>query len=139
MVRSLVRQCGVVAVFVMVGLSVSILSIGMPNASEQSPFIIEGEAKAVSGNTLEIWGHPIRLWGIQVAKPDSEKGRKAMAHLQRLIAGVTVTCRAVDARSLRHLVAQCFAGGVDIARPIVAVGYAKDDPIQSNGYYARPK
>lgn len=138
MVSSRARQCGIVAVFILVGLSTSVLSTGIPNASEQSPLIIEGQAKAVSGNTLEIWGHPIRLWGIQVAEPDSEKGRKATAHLQRLIAGVTVTCRTVDTRSLRHLVAQCFAGGVDIARPIVEVGHAKDDPAQSNGYYARP-
>ncbi len=138
MAGSIVRQCGVVAVFVMVGLSMSVLSIAMPNASEQSPFIIEGQAKVVSGNTLEIWGHPIRLWGIRVAEPGSEKGRKAMAHLQRLIAGVTVTCHAVDTRSLRHMVARCFAGGTDIARPIVEVGYAQDDPAQSNGYYARP-
>ena len=138
MACSLVRRCGVVAVFVMVGMSMSVLSIGFPNASEQSPFVIEGQAKAVSGNTLEIWGHPIRLWGIRAVEPDSEKGQKATAHLQRLIAGVTITCRAVDTRSLRHLVAQCFAGGVDIARPIVEAGYARDDPNQSNGYYARP-
>jgi len=137
MASSLIRQVGIVAIFVMVGMSMSVLLIATPNASEQPPFIIEGQAKVVSGNTLEIWGHPIRLWGIRVAEPDSEKGRQAMAHLQRLIAGVTVTCHAVDTRSLRHMVARCFAGGIDIARPIVEVGHAQDDPAQSNGYYAR--
>lgn len=137
MANSLVRQCGIVAVFLMVAMSMSVLSLESPSASEQPPFIIEGQAKAVSGNTLEIWGHPIRLWGIRVADPDSEKGRKAIQHLQRLVAGVTVTCHAVDATSLRHLVAQCFVGGIDIARPIIEVGYAQDDPAQSDGYYAR--
>lgn len=137
MSNSLVRQCGIVAVFVMVALSMSLLSLAAPNASEQPPFVIEGQAKALSGNTLEIWGHPIRLWGIRVADPDSDKGRKATIHLQRLIAGVTVTCRAVDASSLRHLVAQCFVGGIDIARPIIEVGFAQDDPTQTDGYYAR--
>lgn len=137
MSNSLVRQCGIVAVFVMVALSMSVLSLAAPNASEQPPFIIEGQAKALSGNTLEIWGHPIRLWGIRVADPDSDKGQKATVHLQQLIAGVTVTCRAVDASSLRHLVAQCFVGGIDIARPIIEVGFAQDDPTQTDGYYAR--
>lgn len=138
MVISLIRSCGIVAVFVMVGLSISVLSIVTPDAAERPPFIVEGQAKVVSGDTLEIWGHPIRLWGIRVAEPGSEEGREAMAHLRRLIAGVTVTCHAVDTRSLRHMVARCFAGGVDIARPIVEIGYAQDDPTQSNGYYAQP-
>lgn len=135
--NSLVRQRGIVVVFIMVALSMSVLSLEAPSASEKPPFIIEGQAKAVSGNTLEIWGHPIRLWGIRVADPASEKGRKATDHLQRLVAGVTVTCRAVDTSSLRHLVARCFVGGIDIARPIIEVGYAQDDPTQSDGYYAR--
>ena len=131
-----VRQYAIIAVFVMVALSTSVLSLETPNASEQVPFIIEGQAKAVSGNTLEIWGHPIRLWGIRVADPGSEKGREATAHLQRLVSGVTVACRAVDTRPLRNLVAQCFVGGIDIARSIIEIGYAQDDPEQSNGYYA---
>lgn len=134
-----VRQCIVIAVYVMVALSMSVLSLEAQSASEQPPFVIEGQAKALSGNTLEIWGHPIRLWGIRVADPKTEKGQKATVHLQRLVAGVTVTCHAVDATSLRHLVARCFVGAIDIARPIIEVGYGQDDPVQSDGYYARSK
>ncbi len=137
MVHSIVRRGGG-AVCVMVVLSMTVFPFGAPDASEPRSLTIEGQAKALSGDTIEIWGHPIRLWGIRVADPESEKGRKATQHLQRLVAGVTVRCRTVDMTSLRHLVAQCYVGEIDIVRPIIEVGYAEDDPLQSNGYYARP-
>ena len=102
------------------------------------PLIIEGRADVINGNTIAIGGQSIRIWGISVPPPASDDAKRATEHLRRLITGVTVECRTVESSSFRYLVAQCFAGGVDIAWPLVLTGYAKDNTLQSNGYYARP-
>ena len=114
------------------------LFTGGASQTDTRPLIIEGRANVVNGNTIEIGGQSIQIWGISVPPPASDDGERAKEHLRRLIADVTVECRTVESTSFRYLVAQCFAGGIDIAWPLVLTGYATDNTRQSNGYYARP-
>lgn len=99
----------------------------------------QGKAKVVDENIVEIWGQRIRLWGITALSISSNDRRDAKAQLRKLIAGVIVRCESVGVSSMRYTVARCYAGGVDIAWPLVMTGIARDNPEESGGYYASGK
>ena len=115
---------------------VAAISLGSIGASSE-PFVIEGEARVIDGSTLEIWGQRIRLWGVTVAEAETAEGERAAQQLRRLLADVVVRCQKVEEDSLAHLTARCYVGTIDIAWPMVLMGFAEDDPNQSGGLYSR--
>ncbi|WP_319798999.1 thermonuclease family protein [Nitrobacter sp.] len=104
-----------------------------------------GQSTVIDGDTLEIHGTRIRLWGIDA--PESSQlcrgedslpfrcGAKAANALDGLIGGRPVRCTPVSTDQYGRTVASCMVDGVDLASWLVSHGLALDWPQYSNGRY----
>ncbi|MGJ4953831.1 thermonuclease family protein [Bradyrhizobium sp. HKCCYLS20291] len=103
-----------------------------------------GRASIVDGDTLDIHGTRIRLWGIDA--PESAqlcRGRKpyrcgalAANTLDAFARGKVISCMPVDGDRYGRIVARCAAGAVDLGRFMVSRGLAIEEPQYSHGAYA---
>ncbi len=120
---------------------------GAPRAPAPAPGApIEGRAKIVDGDSLEIAGERIRLFGIDAPEgrqqcrdakgADYACGREAARALTSLIGGRTVTCRMVTHDQYQRDVATCAVEGQDLGDAMVRSGHARDYPRHSRGRYA---
>ena len=123
-------------------IGVSILALfGGAYAADQT-----GQASVIDGDTLEIHGIRIRLWGIDA--PESSQlcrsadslqyrcGAKAANELAEFIAGRPVSCIPRTLDRYRRTVGSCAVDGADLANWLVRQGLALDWPRYSNGRYA---
>ena len=94
---------------------------------------VTGRASVVDGDTLEINGQRIRLWGIDA--PEARQtctrsrdtyrcGQVAANQLDRRIAGRPVVCVQQDVDRYRRVVARCAVAGADLGGWLVREGYA---------------
>lgn len=111
---------------------------------------IEGRASVIDGDTIEVHGTRIRLWGIdapesdQLCRGDDSElyrcGQKAAAALAGILYAIPrpVICAPKDHDRYGRMVAVCKIGdpGPDIAHWMVSNGHALDWPKYSNGEYA---
>lgn len=130
------------------------LTLPGPTDAAESPALMlpAGSIEVIDGDGLRSGHTSLRLWGIDAAELDTGAGRKARSALAALIAGQDVHCwPALDwwpaaahrpdcpnrARTHGRIVAICtLADGRDLARELVAGGWAVDWPRYSCGYYA---
>jgi len=106
---------------------------------------LSGQASVIDGDTLEIHGARIRLWGIdapessQLCRSDEslqyQCGAEAANELDAFIARRPVDCSPVSLDEYGRTVAACSVDGVDIAEWLVRNGLALDWPLYSNGKY----
>src|SRR5258705_8485908 len=106
---------------------------------------LSGQASVIDGDTLEIHGTRIRLWGIdapessQLCRNDESLqyrcGAKAANELDAFIARRPVDCSPVSLDQYRRTVAVCSIDGVDLAAWLVRKGLALDWPTYSKGKY----
>jgi endonuclease YncB( thermonuclease family) len=104
-----------------------------------------GQASIIDGDTLEIHGTRIRLWGIdapessQLCRNDDSLqyrcGAKAANELDAFIARRPVDCSPVSLDQYRRTVAVCSIDGVDLGEWLVRNGLALDWPRYSKGKY----
>src|SRR5690606_19146013 len=94
---------------------------------------VEGPAKVVDGDSLEIGTTAIRLFGV-----DAPEGRQtcmrngtawrcgddAATHLRALVGGGSIACSQRDVDSYGRMVAVCTRGAVDVGREMVLSGMA---------------
>lgn len=104
-----------------------------------------GQASVIDGDTLEVHGTRIRLWGIDA--PESSQlcrgedsslyrcGATAANDLDTFIARRPVTCTPIDLDRYGRTVATCSAGGVDLGEWLVQSGLALDWPQFSKSRY----
>jgi endonuclease YncB( thermonuclease family) len=104
---------------------------------------LSGQASIIDGDTLEIHGTRIRLWGVDA--PESSQlcrgedslqyrcGAKAANELDAFIARRPVDCSPVSLDQYGRTVAVCSIDGVDIAEWLVRNGLALDWPMYSKG------
>ncbi|MBR0879485.1 endonuclease YncB(thermonuclease family) [Bradyrhizobium japonicum] len=109
------------------------------------PADLTGQASVIDGDTLEIHGTRIRLWGIDA--PESSQlcrggdslpyrcGAGAANALAEFIGGQPVSCMRVTLDRYGRTVASCAAGGFDLADWLVRQGLALDWPRYSQGRY----
>lgn len=102
-----------------------------------------GQASVVDGDTLEIHGTRIRLWGVDA--PESSQlcrgadsnlyrcGAKAANGLDIFIARRPVNCTPVAEDRYGRTVATCAVGGADLGEWLVRNGLALDWPQYSKG------
>jgi endonuclease YncB( thermonuclease family) len=105
---------------------------------------VSGVARIVDGDSLEVAGVRIRLFGIDApearqqcrdARSESYAcGREATRALDRLIGGRTVTCTPVAYDRYDRDVATCEVIGRDLGDAMVRAGHARD--YRSRGRYA---
>jgi endonuclease YncB( thermonuclease family) len=106
---------------------------------------LTGQASIIDGDTLEIHGTRIRLWGIdapessQLCRGDDSLqyrcGAKAANELDAFIARRPVDCSPVNLDQYGRTVAVCSIDGVDLAEWLVRNGLALDWPAYSEGKY----
>jgi endonuclease YncB( thermonuclease family) len=106
---------------------------------------LTGQASIIDGDTLEIHGTRIRLWGVDA--PESSQlcrgedslqyrcGAKAANELDALIAKRPVSCTPISLDQYGRTVATCSVGGVDLGEWLVRNGLALDWPQYSRGLY----
>ena len=106
---------------------------------------LTGQASIIDGDTLEIHGTRIRLWGIDA--PESNQfcrgedsiqyrcGAKAANDLDSFLAKRPIDCLPVSLDQYRRTVAVCSVDGVDLADWLVRNGLALDWPQYSKGKY----
>src|SRR3979490_700256 len=92
-----------------------------------------GQASVVDGDTLEIHGMRIRLWGVDA--PESSQlcrgedslqyrcGAKAANDLDAFIAGRPVNCMPMSLDRYGRTVATCSVGGADLGDWLVRNGF----------------
>lgn len=105
-----------------------------PGKVQQSPATaIIGRATVIDGDTLEIHGTRIRLYGIDAPESSqlcivkgkkSRCGQQAALALADKIGSGTVACEAKDRDRYNRVVAVCRAGGVALNAWMVAEGWA---------------
>lgn len=104
-----------------------------------------GRASIIDGDTLEIHGTRIRLWGIdapessQLCRNDESLqyrcGAKAANGLDAFIARRPVDCSPMNLDQYGRTVARCSIDGVDLGAWLVGNGLALDWPTYSKGRY----
>jgi endonuclease YncB( thermonuclease family) len=96
-----------------------------------------GQAVAVDGDTLDMTGQRVRLFGVDAvelgqtcdrAGPDGAEawrcGEDARAQLGELVAGKMVACETRDVDVYGRVVAVCRAGRVDLSQAMAWAGFA---------------
>lgn len=96
---------------------------------------IIGVASVIDGDTIEIHGQRIRLWGIdapesrQYCTGDNQKqepaGRKAAFVLSDMLGSKTVSCEDRGTDRYRRMIGQCSVASQDISATMVERGWAR--------------
>lgn len=105
----------------------------------------EPAVRVVDGDTIEMYGEIVRLWGIDAVE-DGQKcvfedhdwncGKDATAALELLVLGHPVHCVPQDVDRYGRTVAVCYVNGVDLGSVMVRHGWALDYTKYSYGSYA---
>lgn len=112
-------------------LTAVVLLFGSPTAASEQQ--VSGAAKAIDGDTLDISGVRVRLFGIdapeakQVCLRDNQGwdcGTEATKVLVKLIDGQAIKCQATDTDVYGTLVATCYRGGLDLGLAMIEAGLA---------------
>ena len=106
----------------------------VPSATAAEPRQIIGVASVIDGDTIEIHGQRIRLFGVDApessqlcVQPTGERwrcGQQASFALADRIGRAAVTCQPRDLDRYGRVVAVCFKGSEDLNRWMVANGWA---------------
>jgi endonuclease YncB( thermonuclease family) len=105
-----------------------------------------GQVSIVDGDTLDIHGDRIRLWGVDAPESaqlcrgrdrrPSRCGALSANTLDAFTRGKTVRCTPVDSDRYGRIVARCAAGKTDLGQMLVSRGLAIEEPQYSHGHYA---
>lgn len=102
-----------------------------------------GFATVIDGDTIDIYGTRIRLWGIDAPEIHTAEGKRAKAFLENKILELEsiVECHEMGPPNCFpsgcRMVAQCTALEVDLAELLVCAGHAVDWYEYSGGHYRR--
>ncbi|UFZ04668.1 thermonuclease family protein [Bradyrhizobium ontarionense] len=126
--------------------SLACIVLSLATASPAAALDLTGRASIVDGDTLDIHGERIRLWGIDA--PESAQacrgrdrrpyrcGALAANTLDAFTRNKTLRCMPVDGDRYGRIVARCAVGGIDLSQLMVSRGLAIEEPQYSRGHYA---
>jgi endonuclease YncB( thermonuclease family) len=116
----------------------ALLAVGVAaapaEAKRMDPVLLQGEARAIDGDTLQLGDMRLRLHGIDA--PELRQtcenaagaiwscGRRAASELAAAVAGGEVHCISRERDRYQRLVATCWAAGRDVGQSLVAHGWA---------------
>jgi endonuclease YncB( thermonuclease family) len=101
-------------------------------------------ARVMDGDTLDLAGQRIRIWGIDAAEGDQicqrgghlwQCGEAAARALETLVHQGGIKCTEVDHDEYGHTVATCVVNGRDVGSDMVRSGWALDYAKYSRGAY----
>lgn len=104
-----------------------------------------GRAKVIDGDSLEISGQRIRLWGVDAPEfnqvcerggADWKCGKAAVGALRSQVSGRRVSCEALAVDRFERVVARCEVDGRSLNEWLVREGWALDYRRYSRGAYA---
>jgi endonuclease YncB( thermonuclease family) len=117
-----------------------------PSVATRPGATLTGRAKVIDGDSIEIAGERLRLFGIDAPEGRQECrdaagqsyacGRQATRALAAAIGGRAVSCTAVEHDQYRRDVAICTVDGRDLGEAMVRAGHALDYAQHSGGRYA---
>ena len=118
-------------------LAIALLAFGVAapaQAKRMDPVLLQGEARAIDGDTLQLGDMRLRLHGIDApelrqtcanaAGAEWSCGRRAASELAAAVAGGEIHCISRERDRYQRLVATCWAGGQDVGQSLVAHGWA---------------
>ncbi|MCE2920360.1 MAG: thermonuclease family protein [bacterium] len=124
------KRTGILSAFL------ALLAVGIAapaEAKRMDPVLLQGEARAIDGDTLQVGDTRLRLHGIdapelrQTCEDSSGEawacGRRAASELAA-VAGGEVHCISRERDRYQRLVATCWAAGRDVGQSLVAHGWA---------------
>lgn len=127
--------------------SLALLVVSAPALA--APAVVEGRAEIIDGDTIAIEGFETRIRLASIDAPESSQpcydaagkrylcGSRAADALAEIIGrNGRVRCVETDRDRYRRIVAECFAGEVDIGRELVLRGWAVEYKRYSDGRYA---
>lgn len=107
--------------------------------------ILHGRARVVDGDSLELGGRQLRLWGVdapelrQTCRRGADRwpcGREATRALRAQLKDRIVRCEVVDSDTYERAVARCTQAGRSVNEWLVREGWALDYRRYSRGRYA---
>lgn len=129
-----------------VSCALALLVIATTPAKQARAGDVTGQASVIDGDTIEIHGARVRLYGIDAPEHDQlchdrrgeryRCGQVASNALAEFIGRQAVACVEVDRDRYRRTVAVCTVGRIDLADWLVRGGLAIDWPRYSRGDYA---
>ena len=115
-----------------------------PAAPPRTGEAFSGRARVVDGDSLELAGHRVRLFGIDAPERSQDCrdgrgnsyacGREAQNALSTAIAGQSVSCTPVG-ESYNRNVSICTANGRDLSETMIRSGHALELRQHSRGRY----
>ena len=118
--------------------AIALLAVGVSaapaEAKRMDPVLLQGEARAIDGDTLQVGATRLRLHGVDAPElrqtcEDSVGeawgcGRRAASELAAAVAGGEVQCISRERDRYQRLIATCWAAGRDVGQSLVAHGWA---------------
>lgn len=89
----------------------------------------------IDGDTIELNGERIRLWGIDAPEHNQPDGREATEVLRAFLNVKEIKCESQYYDRYHRSVSVCRAGPIDIGSYMVSTGHAIDYERYSHGYY----
>jgi len=121
-------------------------SIGFAPLGASLAAELSGDIRVLDGDTFEIGGQRVQLFGIVAPKLESHCqvagnmipcGRVSRGALLDLTAGAKVVCKvSAKAGTATDPVARCQAGGYDLSEGMTYTGWARAD-LNASDYYLR--
>lgn len=115
-------------------ITIAVCGINRAEAANTARPTLAGVASVIDGDTLEVHGTRIRLWGLDA--PEAQQhcqradgrawrcGSEAANRLADLIGRRPVTCSQKGVDRYKRVIAACVVGGTDINGWLVANGWA---------------
>lgn len=122
-------------------ITAAFLLFALPASAQQ----VSGPARAADGDSLDLSGISVRLFGVDAPElaQSCERGgaswtcgKQAASKLASLVAGKSVVCEQKDIDDYGRIVATCRAGSVDLGGTMVDAGLAVALPHFSDRYVA---
>ena len=121
----------------------TMLAVSMASIADARTLVV-GVASVIDGDTIEIHGQRIRLFGVDApesrqtcvdaAGRDWRCGQRAAMELADMIGSSTVRCEQRDRDRNRRIVAVCHKGSEDLGRWMVGQGWAVASRSYSTDY-----
>lgn len=98
--------------------------------------VIEGPARVIDGDTIEVDNVRVRLNGVAAPERNEPGGTEATEAMRHILDGHTARCSLTGEKTYNRQVGTCWVGATDVGAALIASGNARDCARYSAGRYA---